>query len=59
MTDPAWRTVRFAVEVSAQITEGTFYDLAAPVPRVCSVEVPVLHPTHLENAAVPQPDTTV
>lgn len=52
--DEGWRTGSFAAEVSAQIMEGAFYDLDAPVARVCSVEVPIPYPKHLEDAALPQ-----
>jgi pyruvate dehydrogenase E1 component beta subunit len=34
--------------------EGAFYDLDAPVARVCSAEVPMPYPKHLEDAALPQ-----
>ncbi|WP_447976895.1 alpha-ketoacid dehydrogenase subunit beta [Candidatus Nitrospira bockiana] len=53
--DEAWRTGSFAAEVSAQIMEAAFYDLDAPVARVCSLEVPLPYPKHLEDAALPQP----
>lgn len=51
--DEAWRTGSFAAEVSAQIMEGGFYDLDGPVARVCSAEVPIPYPKHLEDAALP------
>jgi pyruvate dehydrogenase E1 component beta subunit len=35
--------------------ESGFYDLDAPVERVCSAEVPMPYPKHLEDAALPQP----
>jgi pyruvate dehydrogenase E1 component beta subunit len=57
--DEAWRTGSFAAEVAAQIMEGAFYDLDAPVDRVCSAEVPIPYPKHLEEAALPQPDKIV
>jgi pyruvate dehydrogenase E1 component beta subunit len=57
--DEAWRTGSFAAEISAQIMEGAFYDLDAPVARVCSAEVPIPYPKHLEDAALPQPDKIV
>jgi len=34
--------------------EGAFYDLDAPVARVCSAEVPMPYAKHLEQAALPQ-----
>ncbi len=51
--DEGWRTGSFAGEVSAQIMEEAFYDLDAPVTRVCSEEVPIPYPKHLEDAALP------
>ena len=35
---------------SARITEDVFYDLDAPVARVCSAEVPMPYAKHLEDA---------
>jgi len=55
IVDEAWRTGSFAAEISAQIMEGAFYDLDAPVARVCSAEVPMPYAKHLEDAALPQP----
>lgn len=57
--DEAWRTGSFAAEVSAQIMEGSFDDLDAPVARVCSAEVPMPYAKHLEEAALPRVDTIV
>jgi pyruvate dehydrogenase E1 component beta subunit len=54
IVDEAWRTGSFAAEVSARITEGSFYDLDAPVERVCSAEVPMPYARQLEEAALPQ-----
>jgi len=53
IVDEAWRTGSFAAEVSARIMEGGFYDLDGPVARVCSAEVPIPYPKHLEDAALP------
>jgi len=41
------------------VAESAFYDLDAPVARVCSAEVPIPYPKHLEDAAVPQPAAIV
>lgn len=54
IVDEAWRTGSFAAEISAQIMEGAFYDLDAPVARVCGAEAPMPYPKHLEDAALPQ-----
>ena len=36
-----------------------FFDLDAPIARVCSAEVPMPYAKHLEQAALPQPDKIV
>jgi pyruvate dehydrogenase E1 component subunit beta len=54
VVDEGWRTGGLSAEVSAQIVEGAFYDLDAPVARVCTAEVPIPYPRHLEEAALPQ-----
>lgn len=54
IVDEAWRTVSLAAEVSARIAEESFYDLDAPVERVCSAEVPIPYARQLEEAALPQ-----
>ena len=57
VVDEAWRTGSFAAEISARIAEEAFYDLDAPVARVCGAEVPMPYARHLEEAALPQPAT--
>jgi pyruvate dehydrogenase E1 component subunit beta len=57
IVDEAWQTGSFAAEVSARIMERGFYDLDAPVQRVCSAEVPLPYARHLEDAALPQAAT--
>ncbi|KMO74354.1 alpha-ketoacid dehydrogenase subunit beta [Mycolicibacterium chubuense] len=59
VVDEGWRTGSLAGEVSAQIMENAFYDLDAPVARVCTAEVPIPYAKHLEQAALPQPETIV
>ena len=56
IVDEGWRTGSLAAEISARITEQIFYDLDAPVGRVCSAEVPIPYAKHLEQAALPQPE---
>lgn len=51
--DEGWRQGSFAAEIVAQIVEGAFYDLDAPIARVCSAEVPIPYAKHLEDAALP------
>ena len=55
IVDEGWRSGSLSAEVSARIAEGAFWDLDAPVERVCSAEVPIPYPRHLEEAALPQP----
>ena len=45
--------------MSGGIMEGVLYELDAPVARVCSAEVPMPYPRHLEQAALPQVETIV
>ncbi len=45
---------RLAAEIMARIMEQAFYDLDAPVARVCGEEVPIPYAKHLEDAALPQ-----
>jgi pyruvate dehydrogenase E1 component beta subunit len=54
IVDEGWRSGSLAAEVSARIMEQAFYELDAPVERVCSAEVPMPYPRHLEEAALPQ-----
>lgn len=53
VVDEGWRSGSLAAEVSARIMEGAFYELDAPVHRVCTVEVPIPYAKHLEDAALP------
>lgn len=52
--DEGWKTGSLAAEICARIAEEAFYDLDAPPMRVCSEEVPIPYPKHLEDAALPQ-----
>jgi pyruvate dehydrogenase E1 component beta subunit len=52
--DEGWKTGSISGEIIARIMENAFYELDAPVARLCSVEVPMPYPKHLEDAAIPQ-----
>ncbi|QNE73919.1 alpha-ketoacid dehydrogenase subunit beta [Streptomyces finlayi] len=54
IVDEAWRTGSLTAEISARIAEESFYELDAPVERVCSAEVPIPYARRLEEAALPQ-----
>ena len=59
VVDEGWRSGSLAAEVMARIAEQAFFDLDAPLARVCSEEVPIPYARHLEEAALPQVPTIV
>ena len=59
VVDEGWRSGSISAEISARITENAFYDLDAPVGRVCSAEVPIPYSKHLELAALPSAERIV
>jgi pyruvate/2-oxoglutarate/acetoin dehydrogenase E1 component len=59
IVDEGWRSGSLAAEVAARIVEQCFWSLDAPVGRVCTAEVPIPYPKHLEDAALPQPASIV
>ena len=59
IVDEGWRSGSLSAEISARIMEEAFWELDAPVARVCSAEVPIPYPHHLEEAALPQPAAIV
>jgi pyruvate dehydrogenase E1 component beta subunit len=52
--DEGWRSGSLSAEICARIMEQAFFDLDAPVQRVCSEEVPIPYAKHMEEAALPQ-----
>ncbi|HYM33824.1 MAG TPA: transketolase C-terminal domain-containing protein, partial [Steroidobacteraceae bacterium] len=54
IVDEGWRSGGISAEIAARIGESCLYDLDAPVARVCTREVPIPYPRHLEEAALPQ-----
>jgi len=54
VVDEGWRSGSLAAEVMARIVEHAFFELDAPLQRVCSEEVPMPYAKHLEEAALPQ-----
>ncbi|AOZ04337.1 alpha-ketoacid dehydrogenase subunit beta (plasmid) [Cupriavidus sp. USMAHM13] len=59
IVDEGWRSVSLASEVMARIVEQIFYELDAPLARVCTMEVPIPYARHMEDAALPQTDKIV
>jgi pyruvate dehydrogenase E1 component subunit beta len=59
LVDEGWRSGSLSAEISARLVEQAFYDLDAPIERVCSAEVPMPYARHLEDAALPQPAAVI
>jgi pyruvate dehydrogenase E1 component beta subunit len=57
--DEVWRSGSLSAEIAARIAEHAFFDLDAPVGRVCSAEVPMPYARHLELAALPSVESVV
>jgi pyruvate/2-oxoglutarate/acetoin dehydrogenase E1 component len=55
IVDEGWKSGSLSAEIVARLVEEAFFDLDAPLARVCSAEVPIPYPKHLEDAALPQP----
>jgi pyruvate/2-oxoglutarate/acetoin dehydrogenase E1 component len=54
IVDEGWRSGSLSAEIAARLAESLFYELDAPISRVCTAEVPIPYPKHLEDAALPQ-----
>ncbi len=54
-----WRSGSISAEIMARINEQAFYELDAPMRRVCTEEVPIPYAKHLEDAAIPSPEKIV
>ncbi|OFW46720.1 MAG: pyruvate dehydrogenase [Acidobacteria bacterium RIFCSPLOWO2_12_FULL_67_14b] len=59
IVDEGWKSGSLSAEIVARLVEQAFYDLDAPVARVCTAEVPIPYPKHLEDAALPQPPAII
>ncbi|MDO9207792.1 MAG: alpha-ketoacid dehydrogenase subunit beta [Sulfuricurvum sp.] len=59
IVDEGWKSGSISAEIMARINEQAFFELDAPMGRVCSAEVPFPYAKHLEDAALPQPDKIV
>ena len=53
IVDEGWRSGSISAEIFARIVEQGFWNLDAPLARVCSEEVPIPYAAHLEEAALP------
>ncbi len=52
--DEGWRSGSISAEIGMRIAEEAFFELDAPLRRVCSREVPIPYAAHLEDACLPQ-----
>jgi pyruvate dehydrogenase E1 component beta subunit len=59
VVDEGWRSCGLNAEVVTRLVEGAFYELDAPIARVCTAEVPLPYPKHLEDAALPSVERIV
>lgn len=59
IVEDAYRSVSISSEISSRIMEKAFYELDAPVQRLCGVEVPIPYPKHLEDACIPQKENII
>jgi pyruvate/2-oxoglutarate/acetoin dehydrogenase E1 component len=57
IVEEGWRSGSLSAEISSRIMENLFYELDRPVDRLCAAEVPMPYSKHMEEAAVPQPET--
>ncbi len=54
IVDEGWKSGSLSAEITARIVEEAFFELDAPIRRICSREVPIPYAAHLEQAALPQ-----
>jgi len=59
VVDEGWRSGGISAEIMARLAERAFWELDAPLARVCTEEVPIPYAKHLEDAALPQPEKIV
>jgi pyruvate dehydrogenase E1 component beta subunit len=52
--DEGWQSGSLSAEICTRIVEQAFYDLDAPVQRLCRKEVPIPYAKPLEEFAIPQ-----
>lgn len=59
IVDDGWKSGSVSAEIMARVNEQAFYELDAPMARVCTEEVPLPYAKHLEDAAIVQVDKIV
>ena len=59
IADEGWRSGGISAEIGLRVVEQAFFELDAPEARVCTAEVPIPYPKHLEDAALPSVERIV
>jgi pyruvate dehydrogenase E1 component beta subunit len=54
IVDEGWKSGSISAEIAARLSEKAFFELDAPIRRICSREVPIPYAAHMEEAALPQ-----
>ncbi|WP_264714110.1 alpha-ketoacid dehydrogenase subunit beta [Limobrevibacterium gyesilva] len=54
IVDEGWKSGSLSAEIATRVVEEAFFELDAPIRRVCAREVPIPYAAHLEQAALPQ-----
>lgn len=54
IVDEGWRSGSLSAEIAARLAEDLFFELDAPIRRVCAREVPIPYAAHMEEAALPK-----
>jgi pyruvate/2-oxoglutarate/acetoin dehydrogenase E1 component len=59
IVDEGWRSGSLSAEIAARLADEAFFELDAPVRRICAREVPVPYAAQMETAALPQVEEIV
>lgn len=59
IVDEGWKTGGISAELVARINEQAFYELDAPVMRLCGAEVHIPYSAHMERVALPSAEQIV
>jgi pyruvate dehydrogenase E1 component beta subunit len=54
IVDEGWKSGSISAEIAARLAEDAFFELDAPIRRLCGREVPIPYAAQLEEAALPQ-----
>lgn len=54
IVDEGWKSGSISAEIAARLFEDLFFELDAPIRRICAREVPIPYAAHMEEAALPR-----